>query len=264
MSGVETVIFVSGISPKLEGEEMKVNFPGFKKGDRETIELPEVQREFLKKLKAEGKKIVLVNCSGSAMGLAPEETICDAILQAWYPGQEGGQAVADVLFGDYNPAGRLPVTFYHDDSQLPDFEDYNMDGRTYRYMKDKPLYPFGYGLSYSEFTYGEPVVQASAGIGEKVPFVVKVSNNSDVDGEEVVQLYVRKKDDPSAINKTLRAFKRVPVPANSSVDVEFILDENTFKTFDPSVEEMTTTPGEYIIYYGGSSDSPTFKNITLI
>ena len=264
LSGVETVIFVSGISPKLEGEEMKVSFPGFKRGDRETIELPEIQREFLKKLKNEGKKIVLVNCSGSAMGLAPEDSICDAILQAWYPGQEGGQAVADVLFGDYNPAGRLPVTFYHDDSQLPDFEDYNMDGRTYRYMKEKPLYPFGYGLSYSEFSYGVPTLQKSAAIGDKISFVVNVSNDSNTDGEEVVQLYVRKKDDPSTINKTLRAFKRVNIPANSSVDVEFILDENTFKTYNPDSEEMTVTPGEYVIYYGGSSDSPTFKTLTLI
>ena len=263
LSDVETVIFVSGISPKLEGEEMKVNLPGFRKGDRETIELPEIQRNLLKKLKEEGKNIVLVNCSGSAIGLAPEDSICDAILQAWYPGQAGGLAVADVLFGDYNPAGRLPVTFYRDDSQLPDFEDYNMAGRTYRYMKEIPLYPFGYGLSYSEFSYGEPSIQASAKVGDKVPFMVNVSNESDIDGEEVVQLYVRKKDDPSDINKTLRAFKRVNIPANSSVDVEFILDEDAFKTFDPSIEEMTVTPGEYFIYYGGSSASPSFKSLTL-
>lgn len=264
LTGVETVIFVSGISPKMEGEEMKVSFPGFKKGDRETIELPALQREYLKKLKAEGKKIVLVNCSGSAMGLTPEDSICDAILQAWYPGQEGGQAVADVLFGDYNPAGRLPVTFYRDDSQLPDFQDYDMAGRTYRYMKETPLYPFGYGLSYSTFSYDEPTVQETASIGDNVPFTVKVSNNSDIDGEEVVQLYIRKKDDPSAINKSLRAFKRVAVPANSSVDVEFVLDEATFQTFDPDMETMKTTPGEYIIYYGGSSDAPDFKTVKLL
>lgn len=264
MTGVETVIFVSGISPKLEGEEMKVNLPGFRKGDRETIELPPVQREFLKKLKAKGKKIVLVNCSGSAMGLAPEDSICDAILQAWYPGQEGGLAVADVLFGDYNPAGRLPVTFYAGDNQLPDFEDYSMAGRTYRYMKEKPLYPFGYGLSYSTFTYGEPSVRPQAAIGEEVPFVVSVSNDSDIDGEEVVQLYVRKKDDPSSINKTLRAFKRVNIPAKSSVDVQFLLDSDTFSTYDPVNEEMTTIPGEYIIYYGGSSDTPRYAEVTLM
>ncbi|MCH5230847.1 MAG: glycoside hydrolase family 3 C-terminal domain-containing protein [Muribaculaceae bacterium] len=264
LTGVETVIFVSGISPKLEGEEMKVNLPGFRRGDRETIELPEVQREYLKKLKAQGKKIVLVNCSGSAMGLAPEDAICDAILQAWYPGQEGGQAVADVLFGDYNPAGRLPVTFYRDDSQLPDFEDYNMAGRTYRYMKEKPLYPFGYGLSYSDFSYGSPKLQETAEIGSKIPFIVNVSNDSNTDGEEVVQLYIRKKDDPGSINKTLRAFKRVEIPANSSIDVEFILDEDSFKTYDPVNEEMATTPGEYIIYYGGSSSTPNSKTVKLL
>ena len=145
----DIVIFASGISPSLEGEEMGVNLPGFKKGDRTDIELPAVQRELIDALHRAGKKIVLVNCSGSPIGLEPETKKCEAILQAWYPGQQGGTAVAEVLFGDYNPAGRLPVTFYRNVSQLPDFEDYNMVGRTYRYMQDTPLFPFGYGLSYT-------------------------------------------------------------------------------------------------------------------
>ncbi|MCH5240663.1 MAG: glycoside hydrolase family 3 C-terminal domain-containing protein [Muribaculaceae bacterium] len=263
LTGVETVIFVSGISPKLEGEEMKVDLPGFRRGDRETIELPKVQRDMIKKLKEGGKRVVLVNCSGSAIALAPEDSICDAILQAWYPGQEGGQAVADVLFGDYNPAGRLPVTFYRDDSQLPDFEDYSMAGRTYRYMKEQPLYPFGYGLSYSDFSYGDARIPASAEVGGKVPVVVNVSNDSNIDGEEVVQIYVRRKDDPSDINKSLRAFKRVEIPANSSVDVEFMLDSESFKSYDPENEEMRVIPGEYQIYYGGSSATPRSKTLKL-
>ena len=149
----DIVIFASGISPSLEGEEMGVNLPGFKKGDRTDIELPAVQRELIDALYRAGKKIVLVNCSGSPIGLEPETKKCEAILQAWYPGQQGGTAVAEVLFGDYNPAGRLPVTFYRNVSQLPDFEDYNMAGRTYRYMQDTPLFPFGYGLSYTTFSY---------------------------------------------------------------------------------------------------------------
>ena len=132
----DVVVFVGGISPSLEGEEMGVDLPGFKKGDRTSIELPEVQRNLLAALHRAGKKVILVNCSGSPVGLVPETETCEAILQAWYPGQQGGRAVADVLFGDYNPAGRLPVTFYRSIEQLPDFEDYNMTGRTYRFMKD--------------------------------------------------------------------------------------------------------------------------------
>ena len=147
LKGIDKVIFVGGIAPSLEGEEMPVNIEGFKGGDRTSIELPRVQREFLKALKAAGKTVIYVNCSGSAIALLPETETCDAIVQAWYPGQEGGTAVADVLFGDYNPSGKLSVTFYKNDAQLPDYEDYSMKGRTYRYFNDA-LFPFGYGLSY--------------------------------------------------------------------------------------------------------------------
>ena len=140
MKDADVVIFAGGISPKLEGEEMAVNTDGFVRGDRTNIELPVVQRELLKQLHAAGKQVVFVNCSGSAMGLVPETESCRAILQAWYPGQAAGVAVADVLFGDYNPAGRLPITFYKNVDQLPDFEDYNMKGRTYRYFKGEALF----------------------------------------------------------------------------------------------------------------------------
>ncbi|MBN1187111.1 MAG: glycoside hydrolase family 3 C-terminal domain-containing protein, partial [Bacteroidales bacterium] len=150
----DVVIFAGGIAPSLEGEEMRVTVPGFKGGDRTDIELPAIQRRMLHALKEAGKKVILINYSGSAMGLVPESHSCEAILQAWYPGQAGGTAVTNVLFGDYNPSGRLPVTFYTCVGQLPDFEDYSMNGRTYRYMTEKPLFPFGYGLSYTTFSIG--------------------------------------------------------------------------------------------------------------
>ncbi|HEY6915148.1 MAG TPA: xylan 1,4-beta-xylosidase, partial [Paludibacter sp.] len=154
LKGIEEVIFVGGISPKVEGEEMPVEFQGFKGGDRTNIELPESQRKCLQALKKAGKKVIFVNCSGSAVALTPETESCDAILQAWYGGQSGGQAVADVLFGDYNPSGKLPVTFYKNSDKLGDFEDYSMKGRTYRFTDDA-LFPFGYGLSYTTFKIGE-------------------------------------------------------------------------------------------------------------
>ncbi|TFU93610.1 glycoside hydrolase family 3 protein [Barnesiella sp. WM24] len=259
----EVVIFVGGISPGLEGEEMPVTVPGFRGGDRETIELPAIQRELMKNLKARGKKIVFVNCSGSAVALAPEDSICDAILQAWYPGQAGGTAVADVLFGDYNPAGRLPVTFYTGDSQLPDFENYDMIGRTYRYMTEKPLYPFGHGLSYSTFAYSDPVVADSHETGATVPFSVTVTNESDRDGEEVVQLYMRREGDTAGPVKSLCAFRRVSVGAGNSVTVDFELEPERFATFDNESGLMKVVPGNYEIFYGGSSDCKSSVTLSL-
>ena len=153
LQGIDLVIFAGGLSTQVEGEEMPVELPGFKGGDRTDIELPATQRNCLKALRQAGKKLVFVNCSGSAVGLMPETESCDAILQAWYAGESGGQAIADVLFGDYNPSGKLPITFYRNMKQLPDFENYSMKGRTYRYMSD-PLFPFGFGLSYTTFSIG--------------------------------------------------------------------------------------------------------------
>ncbi len=181
----EVVIFIGGISPVYEREEAKVNEPGFDNGDRTSIELPEPQREILKALHSAGKKIVFVNCSGSAVALTPENDVCDAILQAWYPGEQGGHAIADVIFGDYNPSGKLPVTFYKNDSQLPAFDDYLMEGRTYRYMREAPLYQFGYGLSYTRFDISRPVYS-----NDKIK--VRVKNTGKVAGTEVVQVYMRR------------------------------------------------------------------------
>ena len=151
----DAIIFVGGISPQLEGEEMKVDFPGFNGGDRTSILLPAVQTELMKALKATGKPVVFVMMTGSAIAIPWEAENIPAIINAWYGGQSAGTAIADVLFGDYNPAGRLPVTFYKSDNDLPAFQDYSMENRTYRYFKGEPLYGFGYGLSYTSFMYDQ-------------------------------------------------------------------------------------------------------------
>jgi len=242
----DVVVFAGGISPKLEGEEMDVPLPGFKGGDRESIELPEVQRHLLQALHYAGKKVVLVNFSGSAMGLEPETQSCDAILQAWYPGQEGGTAIANVLFGDVAPSGKLPVTFYKRVEQLPDFEDYAMKGRTYRFFEGEPLFPFGFGLSYTTFAYGKAQVK-----GDQL--VLEVSNIGPVDADEVVQLYVRRPADTEGPRKTLRAYKRVHVPSGQSVEVSLPLTEETFLWWDEARQRMVPQKGEWELLYGGSS-----------
>ena len=263
LNGIETVIFVGGISPQYEGEEMPVTLPGFRGGDRESIELPLIQRDLIKRLKDMGKKIVLVNCSGSAVALAPEDTVCDAILQAWYPGEKGGEAVADVLFGDYNPAGRLPVTFYKNDSQLPDFEYYDMDGRTYRYMEEKPLYPFGYGLSYSDFSYENPSLPTKAKAGEPVIFSVDVTNTGKKDGDEVVQVYIKRVDEAKGPIKNLKGIKRINLAAGETKKVEIPLPAQTFEAFDPDTERMKLKPGDFKVFYGANSATEDFLTITL-
>lgn len=256
----DVVIFAGGISPKLEGEEMKVSVPGFRGGDRETIELPSVQRQMVRKAVDAGKKVVFVNCSGSAVALAPEDSICSAILQAWYPGQAGGQAVAEVLFGDYNPAGRLPVTFYASDAQLPDFEDYSMDGRTYRFFKGEPLYPFGHGLSYTTFSYGKPSVARE---GQNVRVSIPVSNTGAMDGDEVVQLYVSSDADPTGPVKNLRGFRRVSIPKGETRTVEFTLTPVDFATFDHKTQRLSTRPGTYGLTLAPSSKGGVKTSVTL-
>lgn len=250
----DVVVFAGGISPLLEGEEMGVNLPGFKGGDRTDIELPAVQRELIHALHRAGKKIILVNCSGSPIALEPETKNCEAILQAWYPGQAGGTAVADVLFGDYNPGGRLPVTFYRNMSRLPDFEDYNMTGRTYRYMTQQPLFPFGYGLSYTTFEYGNlSLTKEQIKVGEPLKLTVNVTNNGQRDGEEVVQVYLKKQDDAEGPGKTLRAFKRVRIPAGKSVEVAFDLNGKVLEWWDAQSNTMRVCAGRYDVMVGKSS-----------
>ncbi len=250
----DVVVFAGGISPLLEGEEMKVNVQGFKGGDRTDIELPAIQRRLLKALKAAGKKVVFVNFSGSAVGLEPETQTCDAILQAWYPGEAGGTAVADVLYGDYNPAGRLPVTFYKNVGQLPDYQDYSMKGRTYRYFEGTPLFPFGHGLSYTTFAYGKAEVKDGC-------LLVPVTNTGSMDGDEVVQLYLNRPDDADGPRKTLRAFKRVHIPAGATRTVSLPLTEETFNWWDTATNTVHPLKGSYKLLYGGSSDDRALQTM---
>ena len=253
----ETIIFVGGISPNLEREEAKVTNPGFDNGDRTSIELPQCQRDILRALHNAGKKVVLVNCSGSAVALTPEQDeTCDAILQAWYPGEQGGHAIADVLFGDYNPSGKLAVTFYKDDSQLPAFDDYRMEGRTYRYFRGEPLYPFGYGLSYTTFDISKPSYK-----NNKVRATVK--NTGAVDGTEVIQVYVRNLADPNGPLKTLRGYERVTLKAGESKTVEIDFPRERFEGWDAATNTMRVVPGKYELMVGSSSADNDLKRVSV-
>jgi len=259
LKDVELVVFVGGLSSMLEGEEMPVSFPGFKGGDRTNIELPPVQRNCLKALKNAGKKIIFINCSGSAIALTPEAKTCDAIVQAWYPGESGGLAVADVLFGDYNPSGKLPITFYKNSDQLPDFENYSMKGRTYRFMDDA-LFQFGYGLSYTTFKIGEARVNKSMiRKNESVELTIPVLNIGKRDGTEIVQVYVRKVNDVDGPIKTLRGFQRVDVPAGKTKDAVIQLNSQAFEFYDRVSGKMMAASGEYEILYGNSSRASDLK-----
>ena len=259
LNGIDKVIFCGGIAPSLEGEEMPVNIEGFKGGDRTNIELPKVQREFLKALKAAGKQLIYVNCSGSAIALQPETESCDAIVQAWYPGQEGGTAVADVLFGDYNPSGKLSVTFYKNSEQLPDYEDYSMKGRTYRYFND-PLFAFGYGQSYTTFEIGEAKID---GKGTDYQVSIPVTNTGKRNGTEIVQLYIRDLSDKEGPLKSLRGFQRVEVKAGETATATISLDAKSFEFWDAATNTMRTKPGQYEILYGTSSRDNDLKRMTI-
>ena len=259
LKDIDKVIFVGGISAALEGEEMPVDIDGFKGGDRTHIELPKVQREFLKALKAAGKTVIFVNCSGSAIALTPETQSCDAIVQVWYAGQEGGTAIADVLFGDYNPCGKLPVTFYKDSKQLPDYEDYSMKGRTYRYFND-PLFAFGYGLSYTQFQIGDGTLEKQ---GDNYKMTIPVTNTGKRDGPEIVQLYIRDMSDKEGPIKSLRAFQRVDVKAGQTSQVSLVLTPKSFEFFDTETNTMRTKPGNYQIFYGNSSRPEDLKTTTI-
>lgn len=244
----DVVVFVGGISPRLEGEEMKVDAEGFKGGDRTSIELPAVQRNMMKALHDMGKKVVFVNCSGSAMAMQPETINCDAIIQAWYGGEQGGVALADVLFGDCNPSGKLPVTFYKNTDQLPDFLEYSMKGRTYRFMTESPLFPFGYGLSYT--TYKIDKVKYKGG-----KITAEITNTGNVDGDEVIQAYIRRVGDADGPRKTLKAYKRVSVKAGETVKVEMELPRERFEWWDADNNTMHVLPGNYELMVGNSSEA---------
>ncbi len=244
----DVIVMVSGISSNEEGEGH----------DRTYIELPEIQQDLLAAMDATGKPVVLVNVSGSAIAFGGVEDKYDALVQAWYGGQACGLAVADVLFGDYNPAGRLPVTFYASTEQLPDFNDYSMENRTYRYFKGEPLYPFGYGLSYTSFSYGDAQV---SGKPAAMKLTVPVTNTGSRDGDEVVQVYVKALDDPGAPIKSLKGFARVNIPAGQTAQVSVQLGSEAFEFYDEAIDELSIKPGRYQLLYGGSSKDSDLKSI---
>lgn len=261
----DIVIYGGGLSASLEREESNVYAPGFKGGDRTDIELPKVQRDVIAALKENGKKVILVNFSGSAMALVPESKNCDAILQAWYPGEDGGTAITDVLLGKYNPSGSLPITFYKNVEQLPDFEDYNMAGHTYKFLKEEPLYAFGYGLSYSSFKYGKAKLSKnSIKTGEKVTLTVPVSNTSKIDGDKIIQVYIVKEGDKEGPTKALCSFKKISISGENTVNVTFDLQPENLKWWNEKTQKMEMHPGNYKIMVGGSSLDKDLVKLTLV
>ncbi|PBJ15944.1 glycoside hydrolase family 3 protein [Flavobacterium sp. ACN6] len=242
----DAFIFAGGISPQLEGEEMPVDFPGFKGGDRTSILLPDVQTKLLKALQSSGKPVIFAMMTGSAIAIPWEAENIPAILNIWYGGQSAGTAAADVIFGDYNPAGRLPVTFYKGDSDLPSFVDYSMDNKTYRYFKGTPLYGFGYGLSYTSFKYSDLKAPSKIKKGQSVSISVKVTNSGKIEGEEVTQLYVINQDSTiKAPLKSLKGFERFNLKAGESIiitfnlspeDLSYVTSEGTLKQYDGKIK----------------------------
>ena len=252
----DMVIYVGGISPRLEGEQGDAGnerLTGFRGGDRTSIMLPSVQTEVMKHVKEAGKPLVFVSMSGSAIAFPWEAENADAILQAWYGGQAAGTAISDILWGDCNPSGKLPVTFYADDSQLPDFTDYSMSGRTYRYFTGTPMYPFGYGLSYTEYEYSRPrVVTRRPSAGDGLTIVTSVRNIGEIAGEEVLQLYVSHPDAPAPKPiRALKGIKRVALLPGEEQTVQFELDSRDLSVVRQDGRSVCY-PGRIEIYIGGS------------
>ncbi len=258
----DVAIVVLGLSQRLEGEEMPIKVDGFAGGDRTHLKLPKTQLELIKAVKATGKPVVLVLLNGSALAVNWENENVDAIISAGYPGQEGGNAVADVLLGDYNPAGRLPVTYYKSVEQLPPFEEYDMKGRTYRYFDGEPLYPFGYGLSYTTFSYSGLKLAKKAKIGESVTLKVNVTNTGTMAGEEVVQLYLKDEEASTPRPKVqLEGFERIFLNPGESKVVEFKLSPRQFSMIGEK-DKRVIENGWFTIYVGGGQ--PTDKNANAV
>jgi beta-glucosidase len=265
----DVVIMCMGLTARMEGEEMDIKINGFRGGDRTTLDLPGSQADLIKSINGLGKPVVLVLLNGSALAVNWEDKNIPAIVEAWYPGQAAGQAIADVLFGDYNPAGRLPVTFYKSVNDLPKFTDYNMTTQTYRYFKGEPLYPFGYGLSYTTFDYDALQVGEQSSTTDSVEVSVKVTNTGDMDGDEVVQLYLSNRSAAVRIPiRELKAFKRIHLNKGESQTVKFVLPPNAFSLITEK-NERAVVPGKFEIAVGGgqpgSKGSESLKaNLTLI
>ena len=254
VSAADAIIIIGGISAQMEGEG----------GDKADINLPKVQQMLLKAMHATGRPVVFVNCSGSAIAFGGIEDQYDALLQAWYAGQGGAKALAEVLFGDYNPGGKLPVTFYASNDDLPDFLDYRMENRTYRYFRGKALYPFGYGLSYTTFSIGKGQLSASTMTKDgKVTLTVPVTNTGKREGTETVQVYVKALDYPDTPIKSLKGFQKLSLKAGETATATITLDGEAFEYYDESIDELSTRPGRYQILYGNSSQEKDLKMISL-
>ena len=252
----DAIIIIGGISARMEGEG----------GDKQDIELPKVQQILLRDMHKTGKPVIFVNCSGSAIAFGSVEGQYDALLQAWYPGQGGAKALADVLFGDFNPSGKLPVTFYRSNSDLPDFLDYNMENRTYRYFKGVPQYAFGYGLSYTSFNVGQAKISAKAAKAKNTgkPFcklTIPVTNTGKREGAETVQVYVKALDDAGAPIKSLKGFEKLTIPAGQTATATITLDGEAFEFYDEKIDELSVKPGRYQILYGTSSRDEDLKTL---
>ena len=244
MSVADAIIIIGGISARMEGEG----------GDKQTIELPKVQQLLVQAMHKTGKPVIFVNCSGSAIAFGSVEGQYDALLQAWYPGQGGAKALAEVLFGDYNPGGKLPVTFYRSNDDLPDFMDYSMKNRTYRYFTGQPQYAFGYGLSYTTFTLGKGKLSGkSMKKNGKVTVTVPVTNTGKREGTETVQVYVKRLNDEGAPIKALKGFQKLSLKPGETKTATVTLDGEAFEYYDEAIDELSVKAGQYKILYGTSS-----------
>jgi beta-glucosidase len=253
----DVAVAVVGITSQLEGEEMKVDLPGFKGGDRTSLDLPKQEEDLLEALKATGKPLLVVLMNGSALSVNWANEHANAIFDAWYSGEEGGTAIAQTIAGVNNPAGRLPVTFYKGVEQLPPFEDYAMKNRTYRYFEGTPLYPFGYGLSYSKFAYSNLKLSTAAlKAGDPLTVEADVKNTSEREGDEVVQLYLSFPKSPIAPIHALRAFSRVHLGAGETQHVTFTLNARDLSEVNEKGDRVVA-PGAYSITVGGGQPGTT-------
>lgn len=251
----EVIIFAGGISPLLEGEELQVEIPGFSGGDRTSLDLPAGQRELLLELFRTGKPVILVLTNGSALSVNWEAAHIPAILEAWYPGEAGGTAVADVLFGCYNPAGRLPVTFYRSANDLPPFEDYAMEGRTYKYFRGSPLFPFGYGLSYATFSYSSANTDRQEYLpADTIRLQVKIRNTGSLPGDEVIQVYCSKPGPArSRPVRSLVGFRRSNISAGADGLVDINIPTRELRMYNHETGSYVVEPGLYKLEIGASS-----------
>jgi beta-glucosidase len=257
----DIVVAVVGITSELEGEEMQVNEPGFKGGDRTSLDLPKPEEDLLKAVAATGKPVVVVLTNGSALAVNWAKEHANAILDAWYPGEEGGTAVAQTLSGRNNPSGRLPVTFYTSVDQLPPFDEYAMKGRTYRYFEGTPLYPFGYGLSYTSFSYGGLSVPTEVTAGSPLIAEVTVTNTGKKAGDEVAQLYLNFPKVPGAPLKALRGFQRVHLEPGASQKLRFELKARDMSMVTEAGEPIVAE-GTYTVSVGGGQPGTSAPVVT--